>query len=183
MKSFLLVPRQAAGNKINLDCPRGVKPRGQPKGESCATPTWASPIALSRGKLRGIYFKGFSLIELMIVVSIISILAMLAIPSYQVYIQRARFAEVITMTEVFKMAVSLALQQGIPSSELVNGKYDIPNDPKSTHNLSSIHVENGIITATGTALVNHASYILKPNSDGTIWTISGTCLKNGLCHE
>ncbi|HLB43038.1 MAG TPA: hypothetical protein VJN02_09380 [Gammaproteobacteria bacterium] len=40
-----------------IDHPRGMKPRGRPKGESCATPPWVSPIALSRGKPRGINFK------------------------------------------------------------------------------------------------------------------------------
>jgi prepilin-type N-terminal cleavage/methylation domain-containing protein len=125
---------------------------------------------------------GFSLIELMIVVSIIGILAMIAVPSYQNYTQRARFAEVISTTEIFKTAVSLALQQGALLAELTNGKNGIPTGPKSTKNLDNIKVENGIITATGTAIVNNATYILKPNDDGSIWTISGSCLKSGLCN-
>lgn len=106
---------------------------------------------------------------------------MIAIPSYQHYIQRARFAEVITETELFKTAVSVALQQGIPSSELTNGVYGIPIEPKNTKNLASIKVINGIITATSTDLAAHATYILKPNADGSAWIINGTCLKDGLC--
>lgn len=125
---------------------------------------------------------GFSLIELMIVITIISILAAFAIPSYQVYTQRARFAEVISATEVFKMAVALALQEGIPADELANGKYDIPDSPKRTKNLASITVENGTITAIATELLGSANYILKPNIDGSMWSISGTCIKSKLCH-
>lgn len=126
--------------------------------------------------------QGFSLIELMIVVTIIGILAAIAIPSYQTYTQRARFAEVISASEIFKTAVSLAIQQGAPLVELSNGKNGIPAEPKSTKNLASIKVENGTITAAGTDIVNSATYILKPGTDGSTWTISGTCLKNGYCH-
>lgn len=127
-------------------------------------------------------FYGFSLIELMIVVAIIGILAVVALPSYQIYTERARFSEVIAATEMFKTSVALALQEGANLSELTNGIHGIPPEPKSTKNLANIKVENGVITATGTELCHHASYILKPNSDGTTWAVSGTCLKNRLCN-
>lgn len=125
--------------------------------------------------------KGFSLIELMIVVSIIGILSVIAIPSYQNYTQRARFAEVIAATEPFKTAVSLALQEGVNASDLKNGSEGIPPTPKATKNLTTITVNNGIITATATKIAGNATYILTPNEDGSIWSVDGTCLKQGLC--
>lgn len=125
--------------------------------------------------------QGFSLIELMIVIALIGILSAIAIPSYQTYTQRARFAEVITATAAFKTAVSLALQQGAQFAELANGMHGIPAEPKSTKNLASIKVENGTITATSTEIAGSATYILKPNADGSTWAVNGNCFKSGLC--
>ena len=125
--------------------------------------------------------QGFSLIELMIVVAIIGILSTIAIPSYQNYTLRARFSEVIAATAPFKTAVSLALEQGAPMNELNNDNHGIPSTPAATKNLASIKVDNGIITATATQTAGNNTYILKPNSDGSTWSVDGTCIKTGLC--
>ncbi len=118
----------------------------------------------------------------MMVLAIFGFLAMVAVPSYQTYTQRARFAEVISATDVFKTAVALALQEGITLAEIINGKHGIPPEPKATKNLASIKVENALITAAGTELVNNATYVLKPSDDGSTWSVSGTCIKTGLCN-
>jgi len=125
---------------------------------------------------------GFSLIELMIVVSIIGILSVSALPTYQHYTKRARFAEVITSTEPYKMAVAIALQQGTPLSDINTNSNGIPDSPKSTANLESITVEQGVITATGSNLVDNNTYVLSPSGDGTNFTLTGSCLDTGLCH-
>lgn len=54
--------------------------------------------------------KGFTLIELMIVVAIIGILAAVAIPAYQDYTVRAKITEVITAGSAAKAAVSEGFQ-------------------------------------------------------------------------
>lgn len=125
---------------------------------------------------------GFSLIELMIVVSIIAILSMIALPSYSQYTKRARFSEVVAITDVYKLAVSLALQEGAAFTELSNETYGIPPSPAKNKHIESIVVENGIITATASKILDNATYILKPNTDGSQWQVSGSCVKNRLCH-
>jgi len=128
------------------------------------------------------HLSGFSLIELMIVVMIIGILSMIAIPSYQHYTERARFAELISAAEPFKTAIALALQQGIGASDLSNGSNGIPERPIATKNLANLTVENGVINAVATNILHNVTYILTPNTDGTLWDISGTCIDAGLCN-
>lgn len=56
--------------------------------------------------------KGFTLIELMIVVAIIGILAAIAIPQYQNYIARSQFAESHTLLGGARTAVQEKIDQG-----------------------------------------------------------------------
>ena len=56
--------------------------------------------------------KGFTLIELMIVVAIIGILAAIAIPAYQDYTIRAKVTEGLNLADSAKTAVSESFQSG-----------------------------------------------------------------------
>ena len=56
--------------------------------------------------------KGFTLIELMIVIAIIGILAAIAIPSYQNYIAKSQVSEAFTLADGLKTSISTNRQAG-----------------------------------------------------------------------
>ncbi|HEZ7842683.1 TPA: pilin [Neisseria meningitidis] len=92
--------------------------------------------------------KGFTLIELMIVIAIVGILAAVALPAYQDYTARAQVSEAILLAEGQKSAVTEYYlnhgewpannsSAGVATSANIKGKY-----------VQSVEVKNGVVTAT-----------------------------------
>ncbi|MEN9898013.1 MAG: hypothetical protein RLZZ66_1662 [Pseudomonadota bacterium] len=130
--------------------------------------------------------QGFTLIELMIVVAIIGILASIAVPSYQTYIKKAKFSEVVIATSTAKTGVELCFQTLAALTECDDTKNGI-NSVSASGYLSSISTTDGVITATAanTNGLNGEIYILKPTTTTgkVIWAIdtTSTCISAGLC--
>ena len=65
--------------------------------------------------------KGFTLIELMIVIAIIGILAAIALPAYQDYTARAKVSEVVLAASTCRTAITEASQTGFRTNPAANG--------------------------------------------------------------
>ena len=139
------------------------------------------------------YQRAFTLIELMIIIAIIGLLAALALPAYESYTKKAKFAEVISAAAPFKSAIAMAIQKNSPAcrageriepTEIRAGACGIPPAILTEAGVvSSVTVEGGVITVTGTAEVDSKTYTLTPQ--GTTppvqWREGGSCMAAGLC--
>ncbi len=113
--------------------------------------------------------KGFSLLEIIISISILSVLASVAIPQYNTYMKKVRVAEAIELTYAIRMSMEMAYidQRAFPDNGLSisarNQSIGL-NDPSSyqTDTIEAMWVGTGGVPGT-TTTSGHIAVTLDPD--------------------
>lgn len=132
--------------------------------------------------------SGFTLIELMLTVAIIGILASVALPSYALYRNKARFGEAILAIGSYRSAIITAASVGRATAvtDFDSGALGIPATVVAAANTHGVNVVDGAITITwrsdgtdlaGTTYTLTAQGYLPPIQ----WASSGSCVDAGYC--
>ncbi|WP_082665511.1 pilin [Pseudoalteromonas sp. H105] len=139
--------------------------------------------------------KGFTLIELMMIIAIIGILISLALPAYNNHFKRAKFTEVVLASNALQRAIEVCFytKETLDNCDSFT-KVGIKKSDYTTPNfIANIEISNssGTFTLTSTASSEASksnsgdTYIMlaNVNSNQLLWELSSasTCISEGTC--
>lgn len=132
--------------------------------------------------------QGFTLIELMISVAIIGVLAAVALPAYNMYSNRARFAEAILAVSPYRSFIVVGAESNRFNTvdDMDEETRGIPAGIQRTATAHGVHVFDGEIRVTwrddGSDLAGTNYTLTAQNVTPPIqWVEGGNCLARGFC--
>ena len=131
--------------------------------------------------------KGFTLIELMIVVAIIGILAAVALPAYQTYTAKSKFSEVVLGTSGVKIAMETCgqVENSLASCATDNAVTAAIAGAAGGAFVATVGVSGSTITGTAVSTdgLGGETYTLGGvmSNGQVVWTEGGTCQAAGYC--
>lgn len=125
--------------------------------------------------------RGFTLLELLIVVAIVAVLAAVAVPSYLSYLRGAEFSGAVQAGDSLKAIVAKCITEQKKMTACRSGAQGIPAAVPAAAGIPGTVVTAGVITATAPTDADYgvvdATYILTPTytaGSPVVWTATGT---------